>query len=100
MACRSDSIFTRSTLARSPRLIASTRCGGHALQHFVEVEVIAKALRKLFVGFGPRADQLAGAVEYLPQLLPQVGPLAQVLGQDVAHAQQRVGGAGHAAVGD
>ncbi len=68
-------------------------------QRFAEFEIVAKALGDLFVGFGPRADELAGAVENLAEPLPQIGPLAEAFGQDVAHAQQRVGGAGDAPVG-
>ena len=50
---------TRSILARSPRLIASTRCGGMRLQRLAEVEVVVELLILLGVVVDLRARQLA-----------------------------------------
>ena len=71
---------------------------GHAADRFAEFEVIAKALGRFLVGFAARAGELAGAMENLSQFLPHIGPFAQPFGQNVAHAQQRVGRAGDAPV--
>ena len=70
----------------------------HVVQLLGIGEVVAKTLRLFVVGLGPGAGQLAGALQNLAQPLPQFGPLAENLGQDVANAQQRVGRAGNAPV--
>jgi len=49
MAGRSDSMRTRSTLARSPRLMARVRCGGILRSSFAVVEVVAEGLDASFV---------------------------------------------------
>ena len=78
---------TRSILARSPRLIASTRCGGMRLQRLAEIEVIVELLVLLRVVFDLRARELARLAIQLADFLAQFGVLAELLGQDVAGAQ-------------
>ncbi len=71
----------------------------HAFERLAEFEIVSKALRRFFIALAARAGEPARAIDDLAEPAPQVGPLAEPLGKNMSHAQERVGRGGHAAVG-
>ena len=65
----------------------------------LEFEIVEKLFPLLVGDFGFRADELAGALENLPQPLAQLDPLAEILRQNMTDAQERIAGGEHLAIG-
>ena len=77
--------------------------GRHPLDVFAVVEVIAIVLLLLGERFSLALHSLAlevgRAIENLAEPLPEIGPLAELMGDDVTDAEEDIGDGGHLRVG-
>ena len=77
--------------------------GRHPLDVLAVVEVVAVVLLLLGEGLPfalyPLAFEVCRAVEDLAEPLPQIGPFAELVGDDVADAEEHIGGGGHLCIG-
>ena len=75
----------------------------HPLDVLAVVEVVAVVLlllgERLPLALDPLAFEVRGTVEDLPQPLADIGPLAEVVGDDVPHAEEHVGHGRHLGIG-
>ena len=86
-------------MAFSPRLIASTRCGKSLPSDFGEFEIVAEFFSLLVSDFRFRTHELAGVLDDFSEPVAQLGPFAEILGQNMADAQKHFGGRGQLLIG-
>jgi len=70
----------------------------YAANRLAKVEVIAERFGFLFVRLTARADQLSRAAVDLAHRLPEIGPFAELFGQNVPRPEKRIGRGGHSPV--